>query len=275
MMPSLYELDPDLFPPPGEPEKAWQVCKLAAGRDYLEVHSSGCLTIDANAFDEVGFCIIPEGVAAEALDELTRSVEALSEKEIAAGTRNLASLAPSVARLADSSEIATLLGALGLPGGFLVRSILFDKQPGANWKVSWHQDLTIAVREKLDVSGFGPWSNKAGIPHVQPPGSILARMITLRLHLDNCDAENGALRVIPGSHLHGTLSPEEIQRWRRECAEFICAVPEGGILAMRPLLLHASSQALRPRHRRVIHLEYAMDELPGGLRWFKPGSATA
>jgi ectoine hydroxylase-related dioxygenase (phytanoyl-CoA dioxygenase family) len=235
------------------------------------------MTVDANSFDELGFCIIPDAVTAGVLDELARSVEAISANETAGrapGTRNLAALAPSVAQFAGSSEISALLAALGLPGGFLVRSILFDKQPGTNWKVSWHQDVTISVCEELNVPGFGPWSKKAGAPHVQPPASILGRMITLRLHLDDCDAENGALRVIPGSHRHGTLAPEEIQRWRGEQREIVCAVPRRGILAMRPLLLHASSQALRPRHRRVIHLEYAMDDLPGGLKWFSRKNGT-
>jgi hypothetical protein len=226
---------------------------------------------DANAFDELGFCIIPDAITTDELDQLTRSVKAISANETAGrapGTRNLAALAPAIGQFADSSVTSTVLATLGLPGGFLVRSILFDKQPTANWNVPWHQDLTIAVREELNICGFGPWSKKGGVPHVQPPASVLARMITLRLHLDDCDAENGALRVIPGSHRNGTLAPDDIQRWRKNRAEFICSIRKRGILAMRPLLLHASSQALRPRHRRVIHLEYSMDELPGGLEWF-------
>jgi ectoine hydroxylase-related dioxygenase (phytanoyl-CoA dioxygenase family) len=193
-------------------------------------------------------------------------VESLSANH-APGARNLAQVAPAVARLAESSGIARLLEGLGAPGAFLVRSIFFDKQPGANWKVPWHQDLTIAVRERKEIAGFGPWSQKEGIPHVQPPAEVLERMVTLRLHLDDCDVDNGALKVLPGSHRHGVLSVDLIQRSRLECAEVICAVGRGGILAMRPLLLHASSQAARPTHRRVIHLEFAMDDLPGGLEW--------
>jgi ectoine hydroxylase-related dioxygenase (phytanoyl-CoA dioxygenase family) len=81
-----------------------------------------------------------------------------------------------------------------------VRAIFFDKSSGSNWLVPWHQDLTIAVASKCEAPGFGPWSVKDGIPHVQPPDELLKQMIALRLHLDDCDASNGALRVIPGSH---------------------------------------------------------------------------
>jgi ectoine hydroxylase-related dioxygenase (phytanoyl-CoA dioxygenase family) len=148
-----------------------------------------------------------------------------------------------------------------------VRTLLFDKQPGANWKVTWHQDLTIAVKERRDVDGFGPWSIKDGIPHVQPPAELLARMITLRVHLDDCFAENGALRILPGTHQSGRLSPADISDTRARVDEIVCEVPRGGVLVMRPLLLHASSAAVSPRHRRVLHLEFAAEDLPEGLAW--------
>jgi ectoine hydroxylase-related dioxygenase (phytanoyl-CoA dioxygenase family) len=217
-------------------------------------------------FSDQGFCIIPGIIPTAVLDELARFLEALSIKA-AAGARNLAQTVPVVARLAESREIAYLLEDLGAPGAFLVRSIFFDKKPGANWKVPWHQDLTIAVRERREVAGFGPWSEKAGVPHVQPPAEVLQRMVTLRLHLDDCDADNGALRVFPRSHRHGVLGPGMIRQWREAHVEVLCTVPRGGILAMRPLLLHASSRSLRPAHRRVIHLEFATGDLPGGLEW--------
>lgn len=166
----------------------------------------------------------------------------------------------------------------GGPPGVLARGILgssaravkvtvFDKTPDANWKVPWHQDLTIAVRCKEEVEGFGPWSVKDGIPHVQPPMEILAQMLSVRVHLDDTPAENGALRVVPGSHLSGRLSREEISRLRCERGEAVCAVPEGGAMLMRPLLLHASSPTQKGGRRRVIHIEYAVHDLPFGLEW--------
>ncbi|MGA3172516.1 MAG: phytanoyl-CoA dioxygenase family protein [Chthoniobacteraceae bacterium] len=226
----------------------------------------------AESLEALGYRIIPNAIPAGTLEELTQSVESLTEGDAGkcvAGARQLAARVPTVARVASSQSTAKILRSLGSPGAFLVRSIFFDKQPGANWKAAWHQDLTIAVLERRETPGFGPWSQKAGMSHVQPPAAVIEGMITLRLHLDDCDADNGALRVLPGSHRGGILSAEQIQCWRKKEPEAICAVAKGGILAMRPLLLHASSPALRPRHRRVIHLEFAMDELPGGLEWLR------
>ena len=95
---------------------------------------------------------------------------------------------------------------------FPVRALLFDKPPEANWKVPWHQDLSIAVRHKRDITGFGPWSNKAGVLHVQPRVNVLESMLTVRIHLDDCGKQNGALRVIPGSHTRGRLTDTEIRK---------------------------------------------------------------
>jgi hypothetical protein len=155
-----------------------------------------------------------------------------------------------------------------------VRGILFDKVPGANWKVPWHQDLTIAAREAHDVAGFGPWSVKDGVPHVQPPAQVLEAMLTLRLHIDACPRANGALRVLPGTQRSGRLDAAQIQHERARGEERVCEVERGGVLAMKPLLLHASSASDSPSHRRVLHIEWAAHELPDPLEWFYSGSST-
>ena len=110
-------------------------------------------------------------------------------------------------------RVRTLLTAALGPQPQLARSILFDKTASANWHVTWHQDLSIAVRQKVETSGFGPWSTKAGVSHVQPPQEILDRMVTLRLHLDTCDATQGVLRVLSGSHRHGRLTDAQIREY--------------------------------------------------------------
>jgi len=148
-----------------------------------------------------------------------------------------------------------------------VQGIFFDKPADANWKVQWHQDLSIPVKARVEVPGFGPWSKKAGVPHVQAPNWLLERMLIVRLHLDANTEENGPLRVIAGSHLRGRLTREQIQWWREQGEELVCTVPRGGALLMRPLLLHASSAARTSAHHRVIHLEYAAERLPDGLAW--------
>jgi Phytanoyl-CoA dioxygenase (PhyH) len=206
--------------------------------------------------------ILPEVIAL-----LIQDIDALNFTPTQAGIRNLLELVPSVRNLAQSPEIRSLVEPILGNCARVVRGIFFDKQPTANWKVPWHQDLTIAVKNRLEIPDFHPWSVKVGIHHVQPPVAILEQMLTVRIHLDLTDESNGALKVIPGSHRHGKLTALEIERWKQSPA-ISCNCQAGGILLMRPLLLHASSMAISPSHRRVIHLEYASQPLPSGLEWY-------
>ena len=173
---------------------------------------------------------------------------------------------PIVRELAVSKPVKQLVTACLGKECFAVRGILFNKTPDSNWKVAWHQDRTIAVRERKDVAAFGPWSVKAGVPSVQPPATVMAKMLAIRLHLDESHENNGPLRVIPGSHKAGCLSAEEVATWK-ESPSVVCLIPRGGAILMRPLLVHASSSCSKPQPRRVIHLEFAGDDLPGGLEW--------
>jgi ectoine hydroxylase-related dioxygenase (phytanoyl-CoA dioxygenase family) len=207
-----------------------------------------------------GFTIVPA-----CLDEAT--VECLSKQfdDARHPERNLLSV-PSVRTLAKSRTVREIMEAVLGPGCFAVRGIFFNKTRTSNWKVVWHQDLTIAVRERANVSGFGPWTMKAGILHVQPPPEVMSGLLAIRLHLDESGIDNGPLRVIAGSHRHGRLSAEQIGNWNKESSA-TCTVPKGGALVMRPLVLHASSSCAIPKSRRVIHLEFAAAELPNGLNW--------
>jgi ectoine hydroxylase-related dioxygenase (phytanoyl-CoA dioxygenase family) len=175
---------------------------------------------------------------------------------------------PAIADLACSSAVRSLVEPVLGPNCFAVRGILFDKTPSANWKVPWHQDVSIAVKERLEVEGFGPWSIKDGVTHVQPPVAILEQMLTVRLHMDDCFASNGPLRVLPGSHVLAKLSPSQVAALRDSIPAVHCVAPSGSALVMRPLILHASSVATSPAHRRVVHIEYSACELPCGLEWF-------
>ncbi len=220
--------------------------------------------------DEDGYAtvegVIPLNDLAVLIAEIEEHVSA-SGVAHQAGLRALAGKLPSVRRMREHPRLVSVATAiLGAPA-FVVRTLLFDKTPDANWKVAWHQDLTIAVAQRQEVPGFGPWSVKDGIPHVQPPIELLARMITLRLHLDDCMAANGALRVIPGTHRLGRLSPVEIASVREQSVDVTCELAAGGVMVMRPLILHASSPATSPLHRRVLHLEFAAEHVPGGLAW--------
>lgn len=148
----------------------------------------------------------------------------------------------------------------------LVKSIYFDKPAASNWFVSYHQDLTIAVKERIDCPGFAAWTIKEDQFSVQPPIEILEDNITVRIHLDDTTVENGALKVIPGSHLEGIYRPEKKDTFFFN-HEVTCSVPLGGIMLMKPLLLHSSGRTTNNEQRRVIHLEFSRAKLPGGLAW--------
>jgi ectoine hydroxylase-related dioxygenase (phytanoyl-CoA dioxygenase family) len=170
----------------------------------------------------------------------------------------------------DMLSVSSALLSL-IPAGLRpVRSILFDKTKSENWPVLWHQDLTIAVAEEQQVPGYGPWSYKDGSPHVQPPVSLLENMVTIRLHLDETPATNGALMVIPKSHRSGRIDSEALSDYDKTGA-VICECVPGDILLMSPLILHSSRRSKSPARRRVIHFEYACDEdLDSRLNWFEP-----
>jgi len=176
---------------------------------------------------------------------------------------------PAVRAVATGSTMQALATSVLGAAAFPVRTIYFDKTASANWKVAWHQDLTIAVRARIDSDGFGPWSSKDGVTHVQPPVGVLERMVSVRLHLDDCTASHGPLRVIPRSHRSGRLSVSGIAAIRAREPEHVCMARAGDLLVLRPLLLHASSAATEPGHRRVMHIEYACEPLPAGLDWFE------
>lgn len=148
-----------------------------------------------------------------------------------------------------------------------VKATLFDRTAELSWRVQWHQDRVIAVREKMDVDGYGPWSTKLGVPHVEPPASVLEQMIALRIYLDDSRADNGPLRAIAGSHSFGKLSEQELQLHVGADEPVDIHVPKGGMLLMRPLLIHASVPSRPNDHRRVLHIEMAPPESISPLQW--------
>lgn len=154
-----------------------------------------------------------------------------------------------------------------------VRVLLFDKTAHNNWAVPWHQDRVIAVRERADVAGFARWSVKEGVVHVEPPQTLLARMLTLRLLLDDCAAANAPLQLVPGSHGLGRIAVADIASVVRESAHVCATGAAGDVLAMRLLTVHRSARASVPSRRRVLHVDYAADDLPPPLQWhFDPAS---
>ncbi len=146
---------------------------------------------------------------------------------------------------------------------FITKSIYFDKPPASNWFVAWHQDITISVKEKILTQGFGPWTVKEGQFAVQPPLHILQHNFTIRIHLDDTNEHNGALRVIDGSHKDGIQRVEQINITNPTT----CNVSAGGIMLMHPLLFHSSGRTTNQQRRRVIHIELSNQPLPSPLQW--------
>ena len=222
----------------------------------------------AAAIDRDGWAVTPPVVPQLVVDRLIDDLEQLTgDLAGRGGARNLLHESPAVRALATSAPVRAVAEAALGHHCFAVRALLFDKTPEANWKVIWHQDLTIAVKARASVAGFGPWSEKAGVPHVQPSIEILEQMIAVRVHLDDCGPDNGPVRVLAGSHRVGRLSASAIDHLREHAESVVCVAERGAILAFRPLIVHASSAATAPGHRRVIHLEFAATELPDPLEW--------
>lgn len=219
-----------------------------------------------------GFTIIDDVLSSPACEAIVRNIQ-LARNESALfrqsadlfAVRQVFKTVASLQEQVLTPEVKEILEALFGSGYFVVKSIYFDKPGASNWFVSYHQDLTIAVHEKADVPGFGPWTVKQDQYAVQPPLPILEDNFTLRLHLDDTGEANGALRVIPGSHLKGIYRPETID-WHKE-QEVFCPVSKGGVMIMRPLLLHASSRTTNGMPRRVVHVEFSRNALPAPLQW--------
>lgn len=172
---------------------------------------------------------------------------------------------PDVAEIIFNQNLKSFLREIFGPDYFVVKSIYFDKPPQSNWFVSWHQDLTINVEEKKDVPGFVNWTKKQDVVSVQPPVEILENIVTIRIHLDDTDEQNGALKVIPGSHRKGICNPGAIE-WQKE-KEVSCNLKAGSIMLMKPLTFHASSRTVNGRRRRVIHIEFSNYRLPEPIQW--------
>jgi ectoine hydroxylase-related dioxygenase (phytanoyl-CoA dioxygenase family) len=222
--------------------------------------------ISTSNIERDGFAIVVGVVDEESRLELVQDIQPwLAESP--AGVRGLAAKVPSIATLAASAAVRSLVAPVLGSEPKLVRSILFNKSSANNWQVAWHQDLAVAVKDQQEIEGFSSWSVKDGVIHVQPPVEVLEQMLTVRLHLDPADDTNGAWWVSHGSHRSGRLRASEAAGAAEKNGKHLCAVRAGDALLFRPLILHASRKATSPKPRRVIHFEFAAASLPMPLVW--------
>ncbi|OYY64616.1 phytanoyl-CoA dioxygenase family protein [Sphingomonas sp. 28-62-11] len=191
----------------------------------------------------------------------------------------LADVPPDLAgaRLYNRAGLSALLDVTGPIGSLTaqmlgsdahaIRAILFDKTAATNWALGWHQDRTIAVKERVDVAGYGPWSIKAGVHHVEPPFAVIEQMVTLRIHLDPVPADNAPLLIAPGSHRFGRVPESEVPALVVRCGTHACLADRGDVWVYRTPILHASAAATSVTGRRVLQVDYSAEQLAHGLRW--------
>jgi hypothetical protein len=205
-----------------------------------------------------------EGTLGPCMEALEAALSGVTRGEAGVRLQGVKALEPLLARDGCIGAVAAaVLGAGARP----VRAILFDKSPKRNWSLGWHQDRTICVKEKRDAPGFGPWTVKSGMVHVAPTIDLLARIETLRAHLDDVPAGNAPLLIAPGSHLYGRIAESQVAEVVEQCGTFACIAEAGDVWVYATPILHASKAATAPSRRRVLQVDYAAEPLPHGLEW--------
>jgi hypothetical protein len=219
------------------------------------------------SFSTQGYAVLPRFLADHEIYALEARLS--GDTGALAGSRALLDL-PWCMSLARQIRDDPLLSSVWPTGSRAVLCTYFEKSPERNWLVALHQDLSIPVAERTGASGYSGWSKKDGRLFVQPPLEVLEQSVAARVHLDASDDETGALKVVPRSHSLGRLRPQEALAARDVHGERSVPVPRGGLMLMRPLLLHASSKVIGNARRGVLHFLFGPPSLPGGVRWHEP-----
>lgn len=222
------------------------------------------MEIEHLTFRDDGAQLFRQALTSDPLHELKAILSHLPPDHAGLRLRGVDGLAPI---LAPNGHIGTCAASVLGGGARPVRAILFDKTAATNWALGWHQDRTIAVKARVAVEGFELWSVKSGMPHVEPPFALLASMVTLRVHIDPVPVSNAPLLIAPGSHKLGRIAEDEIKDVVRRCGTVACLAEPGDIWLYATPILHASDAATTPMHRRVLQVDFAVGELPGGLEW--------
>ncbi|MFN3754240.1 phytanoyl-CoA dioxygenase family protein [Flavobacterium sp.] len=231
------------------------------------------------ALNELGFSVVNNVYSEYEIELISSFINGLdTSKPIFRKTDDLFAIRqfvkefPEIKSLLFNDNLKKIIQEIGGENCFVVKSIYFDKPEKSNWFVAYHQDLTISVDKKIETEGFGPWTVKQNQFAVQPTLDILENIFTIRIHLDDTDENNGALKVIDKSHTKSIYRTETIN-WDIE-KETICSVNSGGIMLMKPLILHGSNRTQNNKRRRVIHIEFSSKDLPENLKWAELATLT-
>jgi ectoine hydroxylase-related dioxygenase (phytanoyl-CoA dioxygenase family) len=204
--------------------------------------------------EQDGYAIVPSVFTPKDVQSLALTLESSNLPRSRAGVRHLLSH-PAVMNVANDPRLLGIARSILGNDAFPFKATLFDKSPETNWLITWHQDTALPLREKQETPGWGPWSTKEGIAYAHAPATVLEKVVALRFHLDDSTNENGPLRIVSSTHRKGVLSDEEVEAIVGDAAPLACLVPKGGIIVMRPLIIHASSKSQSDISRRVIHIE--------------------
>jgi hypothetical protein len=219
---------------------------------------------DATTFAHDGALRLRRRLDASAQQRLEDAVAGLPPDQAGIRLSGLPALRPFLAASGPVGAVAAaVLGDAARP----VRAILFDKTASTNWGLAWHQDRTIVVTDRVELEGFGPWTVKSGLLHVAPPFDVLAAMVTLRVHLDAVPDTNAPLLIAPGSHRLGRIAESELKSVVQRCGTAVCLADAGDVWLYATPIVHASEAARVPAHRRVLQVDFAARDLPGGLSW--------
>ena len=203
-----------------------------------------------------GHGLVPSVFAEDEVLSLLKRLDGENLTRTRAGVRH-AMKSDNVALMAQDARMLEIAKRILGDAAIAFRATLFEKLPESNWLVAWHQDTALPLRERRDVAGWGPWSVKDGVNYAHAPARALERILALRVHLDASTEENGPLRVLPGTHTQGVLTDDEIHSIAEQGTSVDCLMPSGGVIAMKPLVIHASSKSRTQNARRVLHIEYA------------------
>ena len=224
--------------------------------------------------EENGFSVLTDMYSENEISQVSACIEnAKQEGDSFMKTKDLFAIrqlmknVPELSNLLFNKKMTELISDLSESEYFLTKAIYFDKPSESNWFVAYHQDLSISVDKKMELENYVNWTFKKEQYGVQPPIEILKDTITIRIHLDKTSKNNGALKVIPKSHLNG-ITRTDSKDWNIK-NEFVCEVEKGGAMLMKPLTLHASNRTTNGKKRRVIHLEFNKHNLTEPMEWLE------
>ena len=206
--------------------------------------------------EQQGFAVIQGVLRRSEVRTLRLDLSDLYRRPSRAGIRHILSHS-AINSVANDARVLGIAQSILGENAFPFRATLFNKSPDSNWLIAWHQDTALPLIEKHETPGWGPWSVKEGIVYAHAPAGALEQVLALRLHLDDCTADNGPLRVLAVTDRLGVLSDKDVERQVGKRKSIECPIARGGVLVMRPLLIHASSKSLSALPRRVLHIEYA------------------